>query len=345
MGATQNSVTALPRERISPWLGANLGIGGPLEIDLIAGGRSNLTYRLRTPERVLVLRRPPSGDLPRGAHDVLREARLLSSLHPRVPVPRVLATCEDLSVIGAPFIVMEHLSGTILRSPADVEALAPAPMRAAAGASLVDALVRLHEVPVEGTSLRGLAARRDFLARQLHRWDANWKHTRTRDLPDLAAAHAWLQEHQVDQVRSAIVHGDYRLDNCMLDAGGQVIGGLDWELATVGDPMADLGQLLVYWADPGDDFTALADPPTVAKGFSTRADLAQRYLTARGEDERRLQYFLVFNWWKVACIVENVYSRMLGGVMGEVDRTPESFGEQARALAAMAWKQAQGGRR
>lgn len=328
----------IDHERISSWLRSNLGIQHVHEISMLAGGRSNLTYLLRTTEGDLVLRRPPVGDLPKGAHDVVREAKLLASLHGSVRVPRVLGIEDGRSVIGTPFIVIEYLDGMILRTPEDVERDTAPSVRTRAGEALVDALVQLHRVPVESTTLSGLADRRDYLLRQLYRWNANWEHTRTRDLPDLAESHAWLVENAPAQHRTAIVHGDFRLDNAMLDREGNVVGLLDWELATVGDPMADLGQLLVYWAEPEDDFTALATPPTMVQGFSTRETLAARYLDATGDDPRRLAYFTIFNWWKVACILENVYSRMLGGVMGEVDRTPESFGEQARGLAAMALK-------
>lgn len=339
MEASSGGESGLRIDAIASWLEKELGITGPVESTLLAGGRSNLTYLLTTPELQMVLRRPPGGDLPKGAHDVVREANMLRSLSSHVPVPNVLGVCEDPSVTGAPFVLMEFLDGLILRNPADVRRLTDENIRGRAGLSLVDALVGLHAVDVRETTLAGLADRRDYLGRQLHRWDANWKHTRTREMPDLATTYDWLVANAPAQQGSSILHGDFRLDNCVFDAQGNVIGLLDWELATVGDPMADLGQLLVYWAEPGDDFTALADPPTVAPGFPTRAELAERYLTATGADPVRLDYFVIFNWWKVACILENVYSRMAGGVMGVVDRTPESFGEQARALAAMALKQ------
>lgn len=339
MPGSPDSAVRIDLEALAPWLEKEIGTAGPFSITMLAGGRSNLTYLIEGEDQRYVLRRPPSGDLPKGAHDVLREAGILSSLEGKVPVPKIYARCDDPRVIGVPFIIMEHLDGMILRTPEDVEVQASMEVRARAGLSLVDALVDLHCVPVQDTSLHGLAERRDYLERQLHRWNANWKHTRTRELPDLAAAHEWLVANAPAQPRAAIVHGDFRLDNCMLNPSGEVVGVLDWEITTVGDPMADLGQLLVYWAEPDDDFTALAAPPTIAPGFATRAELAQRYLQTTGEDPARLEYFTIFNWWKVACIVENVYSRMLGGVMGEVDRTPESFGEQARGLAAMAYRQ------
>lgn len=335
-----DSAVRLDYHSLTGWLEKEIGATGPFDITLLTGGRSNLTYLIEGADQRYVLRRPPSGDLPKGAHDVLREAGILSSLEGKVPVPKIYGCCEDREILGVPFIVMEHLEGHILRTPEDVQREASMQLRASAGASLVDALVDLHKVPVEKTSLSGLADRKDYLQRQLHRWDSNWKHTRTRDLPDLAAAHEWLVANAPAQPRVSIVHGDFRLDNCMLDSVGAVVGVLDWEIATVGDPMADLGQLLMYWAEPADEFTALVSPPTQAPGFTTRDELARRYLEATNEDPARLEYFIIFNWWKVACIVENVYSRMLQGVMGEVDRSPESFGEQARGLAAMALRQA-----
>ena len=329
----------LDTQAISRWLEAELDVKGPVRSTLLAGGRSNLTYLLETPDQKMVLRRPPGGDLPKGAHDVIREARMLDSLAQHVPVPRIHGICEDTDVTGVPFILMEFLDGLILRTPEDVMQLTDVAVREQAGNSLVDSLIRLHQVDVRETILSGLAGRKDYLERQLKRWNGNWKHTSTRDLPDLEATYQWLCDNAPAQEGSSILHGDYRLDNCVLDQTGQVVGLLDWELATVGDPMADLGQLLVYWSEPDDEFTALANPPTKAPGFATREELSNRYLSATGADPARLEYFVVFNWWKVACIVENVYSRMLGGVMGIVDRTPESFGDQARGLAAMALRQ------
>ncbi len=327
-------------DRLTHWLSERANIATPVTITVLAGGRSNLTYLVEGADGArVVLRRPPEGDLPRGAHDVVREARMLTALQGHIPVPRILATCEDTSVIGVPFFVMEFLDGMILRNPQSVREHTDKATRARVGDSLVDTLVGLHSVDPQHSGLGAVVERRDYLARQLHRWDANWKHTRTREMPDLARAHSWLMENAPEQSRTSIVHGDFRLDNCILDTSGNVLGLLDWELATVGDPMADLGQLLVYWAEESDDFTALADPPTREPGFATRQALAERYLAATGEDQARLKYFVTFNWWKVSCILENVYSRMLEGVMGEVDRTPESFGEQARALAAMALRQ------
>lgn len=338
MESSDSATPGLELSSVSAWLSERVaGLELPLTATRLAGGRSNLTYLLTDAAgRRMVLRRPPLGDLPATAHDVLREARLLTGLGGgQVPVPAVHATCDDRSVSGGPFFVMDYLDGRIVRDAATAEALSPA-TREAVGPGLVDALVSLHAADPDLLGLGQLAERRDYAARQLRRWQGNWEATRTRDLPDLEKAHAWLVEHQPEQRRSSIVHGDYRVDNCMLGNDGRVIGILDWELTTVGDPLADLGQLLVYWAEPDDEFTALNDPPTRVAGYATRAELVERYVTATGADTTDVAYYVVFNWWKTACIVEDVYSRMLRGAMGASDRTPESFGQQAAALAARA---------
>ncbi|KQZ74900.1 phosphotransferase family protein [Nocardioides sp. Root151] len=333
------TITGLDLDTVAPWLAGQIDLRLPLDVSRLAGGRSNLTYLLTDDTgRRTVLRRPPLGDLPATAHDVLREARLLEAVAGRVPVPAVLATCPDPAVTGAPFFVMEHLDGTVVRDPEGALSLDPQ-VRAAVGPSLVDALVALHEVDPDRLGLGDLAKRRDYAERQLRRWHRNWESTRTRDLPDLERTHAWLVEHCPEQSRSSIVHGDFRVDNCILGADGAVLGLLDWELSTVGDPLADLGQLLVYWAEPDDDFTALNSPPTRVPGFASRDELRDRYLAASGADPAEVAYYVVFNWWKTACIVEDVHTRMLRGAMGASDRTPESFGVQAQGLAARAWQE------
>ncbi|MCW3841491.1 phosphotransferase family protein [Micromonospora yasonensis] len=320
------------------WLAEHLpGLRPPIEFTRLAGGRSNLTYLVTDAAGVRrVLRRPPLGSHAATAHDVLREARLLDGLAGEVPVPAVLAICADDSVTDAPFVVLEHLDGLVLRDPAGVEASLSVAQRRLVGPALIDAMVTLHRVDPARVGLGALTARRDHVTRQLRRWYGNWRRGGTRELPDLEAAHARLAELVPEQRRTAIVHGDYRLDNCVLDPSMAVQGILDWELTTVGDPLVDLGQFLVYWAEPADERTALHAPPTAAPGFSSRAELAERYCAATGEDPAALDYHLAFSWWKTACIVEDVYTRMRRGAMGVTDRSPESFAEQAAALAAQA---------
>lgn len=324
--------------QLDPWLAAELGLRD-VEYTRIGTGRSNLTYLMRAGDgRTAVLRRPPLGDHPATAHDVLREGRIMAALAGRVPVPEVLAMCEDGAVTGAPFIVMEHLDGRVIAHPEAADVL-PTPARAAMGPALVDALVRLHRVDPAVLGMPHLLDRRDFVARQLKRWIGNWERVRTRESADLPRAHELLAARVPEQTRVGIVHGDFRLDNCIFAPDGRVQGVLDWELATIGDPLADLGQLLVYWTEPGDTETALFAPPTSVGGFSTRAELIAHYEDAFGPAP--IDYYIAFNWWKVACILEDVYSRMARGAMGATDRTPESFGDQAARVARHAVKLAE----
>lgn len=330
---TKNSSPGIDEAGLAPWLTTELGMES-VAYTRIGTGRSNLTYLMRALDgTTAVLRRPPLGDHPATAHDVLREGRILSALGGAVPVPQVKAICEDISLTGAPFIVMEHLTGQVIASPEDAAGLSP-DQRGKLGPALIDALVALHQVDPARLDMAHLLDRRDFIQRQLKRWIGNWERVRTRDSDDLPRAHELLAAHVPEQTRVGVVHGDFRLDNCVFTPDGQVEGILDWELATIGDPLADLGQLLVYWAEPDDPETALFAPPTSVGGFSTRQELIDRYQAAFGEAP--IDYYIAFNWWKVACIVEDVYSRMSRGAMGVTDRTPESFGDQARRLARRA---------
>lgn len=315
----------------------------PLEFEQIAGGRSNLTYLVTDAAgRRWVLRRPPLGKIVATAHDVAREADILGRLaNTGVPVPAISGVSADGQVNGAPFFVMEHLPGAILRDAADVEAFAPADHRQDLGHALIDVLARLHTVDPADIGWAERAKHRGYIERQLARWTANWEGDRVRELPDIARTRDALARRIPEQHRAAVVHGDFRLDNCLIGADHQVVGVLDWELATVGDPLADLGQFLVYWAEPGDEVTALETPPTLAAGLPTRAELTRRYLDAVDLPEADIDFYVAFNWWKTACIVEGVYTRMSRGSMGRSDRTPESFGKQAERLAAQAWACAQ----
>lgn len=315
----------------------------PFTFEQIAGGRSNLTYRVTDAAGTRwVLRRPPLGKIVATAHDVVREAGILSRLSGTgVAVPTVVGVCTDLEVNESPFFVMEFLDGEILRNSDAVEAFLPLTERRALGDSLVDTLARLHSLApaAHGWSQRSTSG--GYVERQLSRWSASWEGDRVRVLEDISRTRDALSRRIPPQLRSSVVHGDYRLDNALMGAQGQVLGVLDWELSTVGDPLADLGQFLMYWAQPGDEVTALETPPTFAAGLPTRDELADRYLTATGMPGDDLEYYLAFNWWKTACIVEGVYTRVSRGSMGRTDRTPESFGVQAQRLAAQAWLCAQ----
>jgi aminoglycoside phosphotransferase (APT) family kinase protein len=326
---------------LEPWLCERLPTARPpFRLERLAGGRSNLTFLLAdTAGGEWVLRRPPLGPRQATAHDVLREGRIMAALAATaVPVPAVLGAEDDLCPDGAPLLLMERAPGVAVRGAAE-PSLAPA-ARARAGLALAEALAALHAVEPATVGLADLGRGAGYIDRQLARWHRQWEEGRTRDLGDLAATHALLAARVPPQPRTAIVHGDFRLDNCLLDPAGEVTAVLDWEICTLGDPLADLGLLLVYWAEPGDEVTALEDPPTLAPGFATRAEIRRRYEAAAGVGASALDFFEAFAWWKLACIVEGVYARVSRGALGAVDRPAESFAAQAKRLAAEARRSA-----
>ncbi|WFR74421.1 phosphotransferase family protein [Prescottella defluvii] len=218
----------------------------------------------------------------------------------------------------------------------------PAHHRPTVATALVRALADLHAVDPRDVGWDDLADRDDYLSRQLRRWSTNWAQDRVRVLDDIGRAHDRLVERIPQQGPARIVHGDFRLDNCLFAPDGRIGGILDWELTTVGDPLADLGQLLAYWALPDDEVCALENPPTRVPGFPSRDDLVEQYLAAvRPGTVPDIDFYVAYNWWKIACIVEGVYTRTLRGAMGASDRSPDSFGAQAERLAAQAWRYAQ----
>ncbi|MCL2536332.1 MAG: phosphotransferase family protein [Nocardiaceae bacterium] len=337
--------TGIRDDAVSRWFTEHVdGARGPLSFARIAGGRSNLTYLVSgAGDTRWVLRRPPLGMAHSRAHDVLREAEVLDRLRDTpVPAPGVVGTCDDDTVTGAPFFVMKHIDGVVLRDPETVTATVPVDSRPALASELVESLAALHSVDPRDVGWDELADRDDYVARQLRRWSTNWAQDRVRTLDDIGRTHDRLRERIPRQGAARIVHGDFRLDNCLFAPDGTIGGILDWELTTVGDPLADLGQLLAYWAQPDDEVCALENPPTRVQGFPTRDDLVEKYLAAvRPDTVPDIDYYVAFNWWKIACIVEGVYTRTLRGAMGSSDRSPQSFGAQAERIAAQAWRYAQ----
>ncbi|WP_182347143.1 phosphotransferase family protein [Tomitella gaofuii] len=333
-------------DAVSAWFAAHVpGASGTLRFTQIAGGRSNLTFAVQgaDPAQRWVLRRPPLGRVSGNAHDVVREADVLRRVAGTgVPVPAVLGVCEDPGVNGAPFFVMERVDGAVLRRPDDFALFPAAEQRRRIALALIDELARLHRADLDRSGWGARAGQRGFIARQLGRWSDNWEADRVRVLADIGRTRDALAAAVPEQQRASVVHGDFRLDNCLIAPDCSITGVLDWELTTVGDPLADLGHFLVYWAQPGDEVTALQNPPTLVEGLPGRDELTGRYLDAmRGAvdaDAAPIDYYVAFSWWKTACIVENVYTRMARGAMGDADRTPESFALQAERLAARAWE-------
>ena len=318
-------VAGVDQAAVSAWFGDHVPAAvPPLRFTAIAGGRSNLTYRVDDAGgHSWVLRRPPlSGVLP-SAHDMAREYRIIAALGPTaVPVPGAVALCTDGAVTGAPFYVMEHVDGVVPRDEATVLAHFDEATRAAMSWSLVDALVELHRVRPEAVGLGGLGRPDGYIQRQLARWRRQWQQSRSRDLPAIDEVCDRLAARIPPQGPATIVHGDYRLDNVILSPAGQVRAVLDWELCTLGDPLADLGLLQVYWGEPGEPPLRLAGiAPTTLPGFPRRAELAEAYARASGRDLSDLGFYVAFGYWKLAVILEGVRARYAMGGYGE-DRGP-----------------------
>jgi aminoglycoside phosphotransferase (APT) family kinase protein len=325
---------------VTAWLEAHVeGAQGPFEFDVIAGGHSNLTYAVTGANGArCVLRRPPLGHVLASAHDMGREHRIISGLQrTAVPVAPALGFCDDPAVNGAPFYVMGFVDGYVIRDAATAEAVLSPDARRHASESVVDTMAAIHAVDLTATGLDTLGKHEDYIARQLRRWYGQWTSQRTRDLSDVDTAHDLLLKRIPPQGPASIVHGDYRLDNCMVDTAGTVVAVLDWEICTLGDRLADLGLLLVYWTGPDDQMTSWTGSSTTSPGFCNRADLAERYGRVTGVDLSQLDYYVAFAFWKLACILEGVYARYLGGALGQ--RDPEEllpFKLQVESAAASA---------
>jgi aminoglycoside phosphotransferase (APT) family kinase protein len=327
---------------VTGWFEVNVvGARPPLRVAQIAGGRSNLTYRVDDSAGASwVLRRPPLHGVLPSAHDMGREHRVIAALAGTpVPVPATFGLCQDPAVTGAPFYVMEHVDGIVPRDEATVAAGLDEPARGAAASSLVDALVALHQVDPGQVGLGDLGRHHGYLERQLARWQRQLDQTRTRPLPALDEVHRRLAANLPAQVGPArVVHGDFRLDNVVVSPAGQVLAVLDWELCTLGDPLADVGLLQVYWAEPGDQTLPLGSAPTVMPGFPDRAAVAAAYASRSGRDLSQLDTYVAFASWKLAVILEGVVARHATGAYGEGDDSWRGFAEVVVELADRALK-------
>lgn len=318
-GVDVAAVTAWFAERVPT-------LAPPLRFELIAGGRSNLTFRVRDDAGGdWVLRRPPLGHVLATAHDMGREHRIISALAPtNVPVAPTIGLCTDEAVNGAPFYVMDHVEGLVLRDIPAAQAVSPE-VRRRAGLSVAENLARIHAVDPDAVGLGDLGRKDGYIARQLKRWNTQFEQARTREVPVVTEAHDRLAGAIPEQGPAAIVHGDYRLDNCMVDPTGEVVAVLDWEICTLGDPLADLGVLMVYWTEPDDPYAALPGATTLP-GFPSRAEMVDAYRAAGGREVGDLGYYTAFGYWKLACILEGVFTRYAAGAMGDDGVDPQGFG-------------------
>ncbi len=314
------------------WLDARgLGEGEP-EIEPIGDGHSNVTYALRRGRMELVVRRPPRGPLPPSAHDVLREARVLRALEGRAPVPRVLAQCDDPGVIGAPFYVMERIEGEVIADSVPV-ALERDARRM--GEQLVDALVTVHAVDWRAAGLEGFGRPDGYLERQIRRFTELWARNRTREVPAVERVGRWLGEHLPESPSATIVHGDYRLGNVMYAPSppARLVAIFDWEMSTIGDPLADLGYLCTFWVDRDDPHAGVFEQHalTRAPGWPTRAELVARYEERSGRSMSDIRWYRALALWKIIVFMEGNYRRALAGSVD--DPYLNTFGEAIAELA------------
>jgi aminoglycoside phosphotransferase (APT) family kinase protein len=294
-----------------------IGDGGPLDLTRIGDGHSNITCLLRRDDARVVLRRPPLGPLAASANDILREARVLRALEPTgAPVPRVLAVCEDAEVIGAPFYLMEEVDGVALTDSLPEAWDAAAGVGERVADAVVAQLVGLHAIDQAGTAIGGPGRGENYLARQLDRFGELLEANATRPLPELERAAAWLEANRPASPPATVVHGDYRLGNLLFDREEvRVAAILDWELATIGDPLADLGYLTAMWPEAGDtENPMLALAPLVRDpAFPDRAHLAARYAAATGADLSALPWYQALAIWKSAIFLEGSFKRFRAG--------------------------------
>ena len=312
----------------------------PVDVERIRGGHSNETFFITRGQDNWVLRRPPYGPLLPTAHDVAREYRVLSALrHTNVPVPEPVLLCEDPSVIGAPFYLMRRVDGIVIRAKLPPAFQADVADRAGLGLELIDRLADLHAVDWQQVGLADFGKPSGYLERQLRRWSGQLDASRTRPTPDLDSVTAWLKEHLPESGPATIVHGDYRLDNALYanEPPARILAILDWEMATIGDPLADLGYLLSFWREPSDpepDFRNDAWDLMVLPGFSTRAQLVDRYAERTGRHMAHVPFYVALAIWKLAILLEGSYSRHLAGTTD--DPFFLQLGEGVPALARRA---------
>jgi len=300
----------------------------------IGDGHSNVTFGLSTG---VVLRRPPRGPLPPSAHDVLREARLLNALDPTpVRAPAVLAVCDDESVIGAPFYVMEEVEGEVITDSMP-DALDTPDERCRVADELIDSLVELHSVDWTAIGLEGFGKPTGYLERQLRRFAGLWEHNRTRELSEVEEVGSWLAANIPDSPPATIVHGDYRLGNTMFASRSpaRLVAILDWEMATIGDPLADVGYMMIHWTRPGDEQGRFnLHSVTTLDGFPSREELIERYEQRSGRSMQAVNWYVTLALWKAVVFMEGNYKRAMAGSTD--DPYLKTFGEGVVELARRA---------
>ena len=330
-----SDVAGINAANVTSWMLQRVpDLAEPLHFELITGGLSNLTYNVADAAgRRWVLRRPPLGHVLATAHDMGREFRIITALSDTpVPVAPVVGYCDDIDVNDAPFYVMNFVDGVIARN-AEAGSELSVEARANAGNSLINVLATIHGIDVDAVGLGDLGRKESYVERQLSRWQRQWESTKDSDVPEMTELHRRLSEAVPKQGPATIVHGDYRLDNCIVDVDGNVIAVLDWELCTLGDPMADLGFMFVYWAESNDSFVVIDGSATALEGFPTRQQLLASYESLTHRDVSQIGYFVALGYWKLACILQGVLVRYRSGAMGDQSTDTESGATPVQRLA------------
>jgi aminoglycoside phosphotransferase (APT) family kinase protein len=310
-----------------------------MQVAQFPGGHSNLTYLVRFGGAELVVRRPPFGPVPPTAHDMAREYRWLAALNPIFPeAPQPYLLCDDHGVIGSTFYVMERRGGLVVRQEEPPALAESQDARAGASAALIDTLAKLHNLDVAASGLSGLGKPAGFVERQVRGWSERWRRSKTHEVPEMDALAEWLGDHlPPDPGQPSVVHGDFKLDNVMLDAGDvrRIVAVLDWEMCALGDPLVDVGILLSYWGptaptDQHDSLTTVTNRP----GWFTRDDILQRYAARTGFDLSGIGFYETFALFKIAVVIQQIYYRYSQGQTD--DPRFAGFGERVSFLARQA---------
>ena len=323
-----------------------LDLSREMEVEQFLGGHSNLTYLVRFGEVELVLRRPPLGPVPPTAHDMAREHRWLAAMQPLFPLaPRPYLLCDDPSVIGAIFYAMERRRGLVIRHEEPASVAGRPDVRRAVSRALVDALADLHAIDVSRHGLSGLGKPAGFVERQVRGWTDRWQRSKTADVPDMEALAEWLLAHLPPQpAQPSVVHGDFKLDNVMLDRSdvARLVAVFDWEMSALGDPLVDVGILLAYWSpgrsdDPGDALASVVDRP----GWFSRDEIIDRYAKRSGRDLSGIRFYETFALFKVAVVIQQIFCRYARGQTDDprfarFDARVNALAHQAAQLAERA---------
>ena len=309
----------LDLEKLEPFLRSHFPDNdGALVVRQFPSGHSNLTYSVALGDREMVLRRPPFGSKVKSAHDMGREYRVLSRLHSVYPAPEALLYCNDESILGAPFYLMERIHGVVLRRDLPRGLSLTPEMAAALSRSFIDTLAHLHGLDYAAIGLADLGKPEGYLERQVRGWIERYYGSKTHDLPEVEQISGWLRERLPAQSGATLIHNDYKYDNMVLDAADitRVKGILDWEMCTIGDPLADLGTAIGYWVESGDplELQAVHWGPTTWPGSLTRVQLVERYAEKTGRDVSNIVFYYVFALFKTAVIIQQIFYRYHHGL-------------------------------